>query len=92
MGLTFSLDGNFVYYVVYEQNAGVGNAYQIPVLGGTPRKIIEDVDTPITFSPDGKRFAWIRNYPRSGETTLLTATRTAAANRRSFRGSALRDF
>src|SRR6185436_15798717 len=37
------------------------------------RKVIQDVDTPITFSGDGKRFAWIRNYPQSGETALLIA-------------------
>jgi serine/threonine protein kinase/sugar lactone lactonase YvrE len=73
VGMTFSLDGNYIYYVVYEKNAAVGYVYQIPVLGGTPRKIIEDVDTPITFSGDGKRFAWIRNYPRSGETSLFVA-------------------
>jgi eukaryotic-like serine/threonine-protein kinase len=67
------VDGNYVYYVVYEKNAAVGYVYQIPVLGGSPRRIIEDVDTPITFSADGKRFAWIRNYPRSGETSLFVA-------------------
>lgn len=73
VGLTFSIDGNYVYYVVYEKNAAIGYVYQIPVLGGSPRKIIEDVDTPITFSADGKRFAWIRNFPRSGETSLFVA-------------------
>ena len=73
VGVTFSTDGNYVYYVVYEKNAAIGLVYQIPVLGGTPRKVIEDVDTPITFSADGKRFAWIRNFPRSGETALFTA-------------------
>jgi Tol biopolymer transport system component len=73
VGVTFSMDGNYVYYVVYEKSAAIGFVYQIPVLGGTPRKIIEDVDTPITFSPDGRRFAWIRNFPRAGETALFTA-------------------
>ena len=73
VGVTFSVDGNYVYYVVYEKNAAIGYVYQIPVLGGTPRKIIEDVDTPITFSADGKRFAWIRNFPRAGETALFIA-------------------
>lgn len=73
VGITFSRDGNYVYYVVYEKNAAIGYVYQIPVLGGTPRKVIEDVDTPITFSGDGKRFAWVRNYPRSGETSLFVA-------------------
>lgn len=73
VGLTFSPDGNHIYYVVYEKNSPLGVVYQIPVLGGTARKLVEDVDTPITFSPDGKRFAWIRQFPQSGETALFIA-------------------
>ncbi len=73
VGLTFSRDGDYVYYVVYEKNSPLGVVYQIPVLGGTPKKITQDVDTPITFSPDGKRFAWIRQFPLSGETALFVA-------------------
>ncbi len=73
VGLTFSRDGNYVYYVVYEKNSPLGVVNQIPVLGGTPRKLVEDVDTPVTFSPDGKRFAWIRQFPQSGETALFVA-------------------
>jgi eukaryotic-like serine/threonine-protein kinase len=73
VGSTFSQDGNYIYYVVYGKKSPLGIVYQIPVLGGAPRKIIEDVDTPITFSPDGKRFAFIRQYPREGETALFTA-------------------
>ena len=44
------------------------------MLGGSlPKKVTQDVDTPITFSPDGKRFAWIRQFPQSGETALFVA-------------------
>lgn len=73
VGQTFSRDGAFVYYVVYEKNSPLGTVYQIPVLGGQQKKIIEDVDTPITFSPDSQRFAFVRNYPQSGETALFVA-------------------
>ena len=73
IGLTFSNDGNYVFYVVYEKNSPLGVVYQIPVLGGSPQKLAQDVDTPITFSPDGKRFAWVRNFPQSGETSLFVA-------------------
>ena len=82
VGVTFSVDGNYVYYVVYEKSAAIGYVYQIPVLGGTPRKIIEDVDTPITFSADGKSFAWIRNFPRAGETSLFTANSDGTGERK----------
>ncbi|MGB7921861.1 MAG: protein kinase [Pyrinomonadaceae bacterium] len=71
-GLTFSRDGNYVYYVVWEKN-GPGTLYQVPVLGGRSRKLIASVDSPITFSPDGKMLAFIRRQPSLGETVLMTA-------------------
>jgi eukaryotic-like serine/threonine-protein kinase len=54
----FSPDGSYIYYSQVDN--GVGTLYQIPSLGGTPKKIIVDVDSKISFSPDGKRFAFIR--------------------------------
>jgi eukaryotic-like serine/threonine-protein kinase len=72
-GLTFSRDSNYVYYVVWEKN-GPGTLYQVPVLGGASRKIMTSVESPITFSPDGTRFAFIRRQPSLGETVLMTAS------------------
>lgn len=57
-GLTFTPNGSYVYYTVYEN--GAGNVYEIPVLGGNSRKIINDVDGKVTFSPDGKTIAFVR--------------------------------
>ncbi|MCU0239352.1 MAG: serine/threonine-protein kinase, partial [Pyrinomonadaceae bacterium] len=45
-GLTFSRDGNYIFYTVFENN--IGNLYEIPVLGGNPRKILEKVDGKVT--------------------------------------------
>jgi Tol biopolymer transport system component len=73
VGLTFSRDGNYVYYVRGPKGQSVHNLYQVPVLGGAARQVIEDVDSPITFSPDGKRFAFVRGYPRENETALIVA-------------------
>ncbi|HKV42798.1 MAG TPA: DPP IV N-terminal domain-containing protein, partial [Blastocatellia bacterium] len=41
------------------------------VLGGSARRILEDVDSGVSFSPDGKRFALVRNSPN--ESVLFTA-------------------
>ncbi|HET8675850.1 MAG TPA: protein kinase, partial [Blastocatellia bacterium] len=60
-GLTFSPDGNYVYYVRLEKVNPVGVVYQVPKLGGATRKVLADVSTPVTFSPDGKRFAFVRS-------------------------------
>lgn len=61
IGLTFSPDGNFLYYVL--QRAGVGTLYRIPMLAGQPETILTDIDSPICFSPDGKEFAFERFAP-----------------------------
>ena len=59
-GLTFSTDGNYIYYIFAESGSAVQTLYQIPVLGGTPRKLLSDVDTNVSFSPDGKQMAFVR--------------------------------
>jgi serine/threonine protein kinase/Tol biopolymer transport system component len=71
--LTFSRDGSYVFFSRVE--AGTFPLLQVPVLGGTPQKLIsEDVDTRVTLSPDGKRFAFIRGEPQKGVSTLFLAS------------------
>ncbi len=74
-GLAFAPDGNYVYYSVYPGSGG-GNVawlYQVPILGGTPRRVLEDIDSPVTFSPDGKRFAYLKGFQTTGETAVMVA-------------------
>ncbi len=60
-GTTFSPDGELVYYVAsLERNNFVPTLYRIPVLGGTPAKVIDRVDSPVGFSRDGSQFAFVR--------------------------------
>jgi len=58
-GMTFSPNGDFLYYLVNKQGTSKYDLYQISVLGGTPRMIMPNVDSHIAFSPDGKRFAFL---------------------------------
>jgi len=72
-GMTFSPDGNDLYYVI-KANLDAGTLYRIPVLGGTPVKIIEKIDGPVSFSPDGKQFVFLRgNHPAPGSSALIIA-------------------
>jgi serine/threonine protein kinase len=66
---TFSPDGNYVFYNSVDQ--GVGTVYQIPTLGGTAKKIIADVDSKISFSPNGKQFVFARHNPNKGGDTVF---------------------
>jgi Tol biopolymer transport system component len=72
-GLTFSPDGNYLYYVAYKMPKHMGVLYRVPILGGTSQKILEDVDTAVTFAPDGRRLAFVRQYPGSLETAVIVA-------------------
>ena len=67
----FTPDGDFVYYVTVDK--GVGTLFKIPTLGGEINKIIVDVDSKVTFSPDGKRLAFIRHNPNEGGDTIIIA-------------------
>jgi eukaryotic-like serine/threonine-protein kinase len=62
LGMTFSNDGNFIYYVSYVRNQLEAELYQLPVLGGTPRRLPITIDTPVSFSPAGDRFAYIASF------------------------------
>jgi eukaryotic-like serine/threonine-protein kinase len=80
-GMTFSPDGTELYYAL-KANLDAGTLYRIPVLGGTPVKVLEKIDGPISFSPDGKQFALVRgNYPNAGDSALVIANLDGSAER-----------
>jgi len=72
-GITVSHDNNDLYYVI-KQQLDKGTLYRVPVFGGTPTKITEWLDGPVTLSPDGKRMAFVRgSFPAEGESALMVA-------------------
>jgi serine/threonine protein kinase/sugar lactone lactonase YvrE len=72
----FSQDNQFVYYVRREGRSAPLNLYRVPVIGGAPTKVLDDVTSPITFAPDGKRFAFVRDEQEKGEDTKLMVANT----------------
>jgi Tol biopolymer transport system component/tRNA A-37 threonylcarbamoyl transferase component Bud32 len=84
VGLTFSSDGNYVYYVKGERKRtlSLGTLYEVPVLGGPSRKLIEDVESPVTTSPDGKQFAFVRGSPDHQETALVVVNADGTGERK----------
>jgi len=85
VGLTFSPDGNWIYFV-RDQN-GKSALYKMPALGGEPKKLVENVASSISFSPDGKFFAFIRGEINEGETFLMMANADGTGERTIARGS-----
>jgi eukaryotic-like serine/threonine-protein kinase len=73
-GITFSTDGQYIYFTASsKENNFFSSLYKMPVLGGTPIQIIRDIDTGPSFSPDGKRFAFLRGEPERGHVGLHVA-------------------
>jgi serine/threonine protein kinase len=80
-GITLSPDGNDLYYAI-KANLDTGTLYRVPVLGGPPVKLMERIDGPVSFSPDGKQFVLIRgNYPNPGESALVIANSDGTGER-----------
>src|SRR5262245_4725293 len=81
-GITFSKDGNYIYYVQGPPtNARSRTLYQVGTLGGASRKVIESVNSPVSLSQDGARLAFIRGSTASGETTLVVANADGTGER-----------
>ena len=59
--VSFSPDGNYIYFERSAQGSRVhDNLYVMPVLGGVQRKLLFDIDSSVSFSPDGKQLAFLR--------------------------------
>jgi serine/threonine protein kinase len=89
-GLTFSPDGNYIYFVRRdESNETESELYSATVFGGTPHMLVKDVDSPITFSPDGEHFAFLRELHDSPNWDLLLAKSDGTLEKPIFTGRAL---
>ena len=69
--LTFTPDGNYVYYVAKDQKAEVPSVFRVPTLGGTPAKILAAGGWGISFSPDGRQFVFERYDSVATESALV---------------------
>jgi Tol biopolymer transport system component len=72
-GLRFSPDGNYFYFGRSDPgNPQLKFLYRAPLLGGTPQKLVSDMDSNISFSPDGQKFVFVRyDNPEHGKYQLI---------------------
>ncbi len=71
--IAFHPNGSTLYFGKRAVENKPVTLYSIPVGGGEPTKILDDLYGSLSFSPLGKRFAFIRRYPELNEFNLLTA-------------------
>jgi Tol biopolymer transport system component len=72
-GPRFSPDGNYIYFGTQPLGAPKATLYRVASLGGTPKTVLDDVFSTISFSPDGKQFAFIRQDAAKHESYLVTS-------------------
>jgi eukaryotic-like serine/threonine-protein kinase len=73
-GLVFSRDGYSIYYLARDDQSQT--LYQAPLFGGTPRKLIDRLSTPITLSPDGNRLAFVSRRQEGNALMIANADGT----------------
>lgn len=70
-GTAFSPDGNFIFYQRTSKDEPTGALYAVPTLGGVPKSVLSNISSPVTFSPDGKQLAYVRETSSEGPTSQL---------------------
>jgi Tol biopolymer transport system component len=71
LGITFSRDGSYLYFIRTENN-DPGNLYRLAWPSDAPVQIKKNVDSPISLSPEGDRFAFVR-HERGNKYLLILA-------------------
>lgn len=81
-GLSFSPDGNYLFYLKRRRDTPSYRALmQVPSLGGASRERAFDVDTRVSFSPDGKRGVFLRGVPQERKSDIVVLDLDAGSER-----------
>jgi TolB protein len=80
LGVTFSPDNSYLYFTRTEKSSS-GILYRLSLPGAPPVRLKEGVDSPITFSPQGDRFAFVRFENDTNEYSVLVSDIAATQER-----------
>lgn len=75
MGVTFSPKDNSIYFLRWEKEDDAAELRSIPVTGGESHKVLDKLSSPISFSPDGERFVFMRRYTDPRRAVLIIANK-----------------
>ena len=80
LGLAFSPDNNYLYFTRKEKSRS-GVLYRVALQGALPVKLKENVDSPISLSPKGDRFAFVRYLNETNESFVIVSDIAATEER-----------
>jgi eukaryotic-like serine/threonine-protein kinase len=69
LGISFSRDNNYLYFTRRENSRGI--LYRLALPGSAPVRVKDSVDSPISFSPQGDQFAFVRHDQTKSEYSLM---------------------
>ena len=82
VAVTFTPDGNYLMFVRSDKSTQRFHyLYQMPVLGGTPKQLVRDIDSAPAFSPDGQRIAYVRGILDPPANNVLLANADGSGER-----------
>ena len=73
---TLTPDGGFVDFIRRQTREGAGlvpELWRVPFLGGTPKRLAENVWSPVGWSPDGTQMAFVRTNLADNSAALVIA-------------------
>jgi len=78
---TVSPDGSYVYFVRFRNDSPARTLYRVPLLGGVATKLLDEVETAVAFSPDGKQMAFRRGAQDRREAVMFIANADGTGER-----------
>jgi len=72
-GLTFSRDGNYLFFTRQLPGSADSTLYRVPSLGGEPAKMLDGVYSAVAFSPDDKQMAYMTVDLAKGGSSLVVS-------------------
>ena len=81
--INFSPDGSTVFYVSVGEGSPGGALFRMPVLGGVPEKLHDNIHVRVAFAPSMREFAYVRSDAES-KTSSLVISETFGNNERTL--------
>lgn len=71
--LAIAPDNGFLYYILNERDDEYGQIYRVPLLGGSPHRLVKIANGGLAISPNNRQIAFIRIDRDAGKSSIVVA-------------------